>query len=365
MRFPPPPASAPRRTVTSEELADGRRAGLFELANDVLRIRVSSLGAALLGVWVPDVRGHVRDVALGHATLQGYLDGNAYLGAAIGRTAGRITEAVVEVDGEEYDLDANDGPNTLHSGPRGFHQKVWSVEDHSPTHIRFHTESPAGEGGFPGTLSVALTYTLRDRELHLDWEATADAPTPFAPTHHAYWNLDGHDAGSIRRHLLQCPAERYVVLGRALLPTGETAPVDGTPLDFRRTVSLGRVLDAPTREVEQAGGVDHDLLDSAPGTRQSPFRVVARLWGEAIGMDVLTTEPGVHVYTGGNLDVPDGKDGAAYGPFDGIAFETQPPPDATRYADASDDFPSIILRRGDPFHSRTVFRFHHEPAPLG
>ena len=363
MRPPPPSAPAPRRTVTSEELSDGRRAGTFELANDALRVRVSSLGAALLAVEVPDKGGHVRDVALGHATLQGYLDGDAYLGAAIGRTAGRVSEAFVEVGGVEYDLDANDGPNTLHGGPKGLHQKVWTVEDHSPTHIRFEVTSPAGEGGFPGTLAVALTYTLHDRELHLDWEATTDAPTPFAPTHHAYWNLNGHDTGSIRGHLLQCPAERFVVLGRALLPTGETAPVDGTPLDFRSPTPLGRVLDAPTREVEQAGGVDHDLLDSAPGSRQSPYRVVARLWGEAIGMDVLTTEPGVHVYTGGTLDVADGKDGAVYGRFDGIALETQPPPDATRYADASEDFPSIVLHPRDTFHSRTVFRFHHEPSP--
>ena len=346
-------------------LADGRRAGTFELANEHLRVRVSSLGASLLAAHVPDIRGQARDVALGHETLQGYLDGDAYLGAAIGRTAGRVSEAYVEVDDEEYELAPNDGSNTLHGGPDGFHQKVWRVDDHSPAHIRFAVESPDGEGGFPGTLQVALTYTLHSRELHLDWEATTDAPTPFAPTHHAYWNLDGHATGNIRRHLLQCPAERYVVLGRSLLPTGETASVDGTPLDFRRPTPLFRVLDAPTREVAQAGGVDHDLLDTAPGNRLSPFRVVARLWGEAIAMDVLTTEPGVHVYAGGNLDVADGKGGAVYEPFAGIAFETQPPPDATRYAHASEDFPDIVLRPGEEFRSRTVFRFHHEPPPIG
>ena len=361
----PDPGAPSRRTVTSETLADGRRAGTFELSNGVLRARVSSLGASLLALGVPDLRGQVRDVVLGHGTLQGYLGGNAYLGAAIGRTAGRIGDACVEVDEVDYDLAANDGADTLHGGPHGLHQKVWAIDEAAPGRIRFRTHSPDGEGGFPGALSVSLAYTLHSRELHLDWTATADAPTPFAPTHHAYWNLDGHDAGSIRRHLLQCPAERYVVLGRGLLPTGETAPVAGTPLDFRRPVPLGRVLDAPTRQVEQAGGIDHDLLDAAPGARQSPFRVVARLWGEAIGMDVLTTEPGVHVYTGGTLAVADGKGGARYERFDGIALETQPPPDAARYADAGSDFPDIILRPGDTFHSRTVYRFHYEPAPLG
>ncbi len=345
-------------------LPDDRTAEVVELEGGGLRARVATLGAALLNLWVPDATGRVDDVVLGHAVLEGYLDDPAYLGMAIGRTAGRVAGGCVVIDGEECQLDVNDGPNTLHGGPCGFHQRVWTVEERAPHRITLVAESPDGEGGYPGALRVLLTYTLADRALAFDWEAETTAPTPVSLTHHAYVHLDGHAAGSVRPLVVRSDAERYVPLGRDLLPTGETRPVGGTPFDLRRPVRLADVVDADHPQIQQAGGLDHDLLvppfsDGVGIARRVPLRRVARVWGRRRGLDVWTTEPGVHIYAGGALDVAHGKGGVRYAPFTGLALEAQPPPDATRHA----AFPDIVLRLGEPFSSRTVWRFHTDPVP--
>ena len=346
----------------THRLPDGREAEVVEIAGGGLRARVASLGASLLELWVPDADGRSADVALGHATLAGYLDDDAYLGAAIGRTAGRVGGAMLVVDGQTYTLDANDGPNTLHGGPHGLHQKVWTVEEVGPRAATLAVESPDGEGGYPGALSVRLTYTLEPwgrggaqtaGALRLDWEATATAPTPVALAHHGYYHLDGHDAGSVRDHVAQVDADRYLPVGPDLLPTGDVAPVAGTPFDLRRPAPLASVLDADHVQVERGGGLDHDLLDAPPGPRQVPLRRLATVRGRSRAVEVWTTEPALHLYAGGSLDVADGKGGAAYGPHAGLALETQPPPDAASHA----GFPDIVLRPGDTLRSRTVLRF--------
>ena len=343
----------------------GREVEVVALEGGGLRALVATLGASLLALWVPDADGRAANVALGHDTLAGYVGDDAYLGAAIGRTAGRVGGAMLAVDGEPYALDANDGPNTLHGGPTGLHQKVWAVEDAGAGHVTFAVESPDGEGGYPGALSVRLTYTLEPWEragaqtagaqvtgaLRLDWEARATAPTPVAFTHHGYYNMDGHDAGSVRDHTVQVEADRYAPLAADLTPTGALAPVAGTPFDLRRPAPLASVLDARTEQTERGGGLDHDFVGTTE--RQVGLRRLATVRGRTRAVEVWTTEPGVHLYAGGSLSVADGTGGAAYGPHDGLAVETQPPPDATAHA----AFPDIVLRPGETFRSRTVLRF--------
>ena len=339
----------------THRLPDGREAEVVALEGGGLRATVATLGASLLALWVPDADGVEADVALGHATLAGYLGDDAYLGAAIGRTSGRVAGAQIEVDGQTYALDANDGPNTLHGGPTGLHQKVWTVEDAGPAHVTLVTESPDGEGGYPGALAVRLTYTLEPWErggaVRLDWEARATAPTPVALTHHGYLNLDGHDAGSVRGHRVRVEADRYAPLAADVTTAGALASVEGTPFDLRHPAPLGSVLDADHEQVRRGGGLDHDFVTTAE--RQVPLRRVATVWGAARRLDVWTTEPGVHLYAGGSLDVTTGKGGAAYGPHDGLALETQPPPDALSHA----AFPDVVLRPGAVLRSRTVLRF--------
>ena len=333
----------------------GREAEVVALEGGGLKATVATLGASLLTLWVPDADGTAVDIALGHATLAGYLGDDAYLGAAVGRTAGRVGGAEVTVDGTAYALDANDGPNTLHGGPTGLHQKVWTVEDARPAQLTLSAESPDGEGGYPGDLSVRLTYTLEPWErggaLRLDWEARATAPTPVALTHHGYVNLDGHDAGSVRDHRVRVEADRYALLADDTTTTGELAPVEGTPFDLRHPAPLGAVLDADDEQVRRGGGLDHDFVTTTE--RQVALRRVATVRAAARRLDVWTTEPGVHLYAGGSLSVATGKGGAAYGPHDGLALETQPPPDAT----AHPAFPDVVLRPGDVLRSRTVLRF--------
>ena len=337
-----------------QPLPDGRTVDVVEIADGGLRARIATLGAALLNLWVPDASGELADVALGHAALADYLDDPAYLGVAIGPVAGRIGGAAVTVDGETYALDANDGPNTLHSGPTGLHQLVWSIVDLAEARVELEAVHADGAGGFPGALTVRLAYTLDEGALRLDWTATTTAPTPVALTHHGYLHLDGHDAGSIRHHRIQSDADRVVLLQRDSVPTGELAPTTGTPFDVRQPVGLSDVLDSGHPQIELASGLDHDLLVAPHGPRQLELRRVAQVWGATRRLEVWTTEPAVHLYAGGYLDVVHGKENARYGPYSGLAIETQPPPDAMAHA----AFPGILLRPGETFRSQTIYRFH-------
>lgn len=347
-------------------LPDGREVHAFWIEGGGLRARVMTYGATLLELWAPDADEQAVDVALGHASLADYVGDPAYLGAALGQTAGRVAGAEVWVDGTRFPLEANDGPNTLHGGPEGLHQQVWRVEAAAPDRVVLATTSPAGEGGYPGRLDVRLTYTVvptaEGGALRLDWEATTTAPTPVALAHHGYYNLDGHDAGSVGAHTVRSDADRYVVLGEGTLPTGQTAPVDGTPFDLRQPARLADVWGAGHPQIERAGGLDHDLLVAPFGDRQAPLRHVAHVAGPSgRQLDVWTTEPSVHLYAGGKLDVARGKGGVRYGPHAGLALETQPPPDATRHA----AFPDIVLRPGGVLRSQTALHFGTGPPAGG
>lgn len=302
----------------------------------------------MLAVRVPDRDGQIGDVVLGFDRLADYESSdNPYFGATVGRVCNRIAGAAFELDGKHYALSANEGANHLHGGEQGFDAAWWSAE-RGADGVHFRYTSRAGEQGYPGTLEVLVSVRLpEDGVLQLDITATTDAPTLFAPTHHGYWNLAGHDAGSVAGHHLQLAASRYTPTDAALVPDGSFATVEGTALDFRSGMRVGQGLERLAEEGYD--GYDHNLMLDGSGLRK-----VATLRDPGSGrvMHVETTEPAVQVYTANGLDVR-GKGGATYGPHTGICLETQHPPDAIHHP----RFPSVVLRPGERFSTTTRFVF--------
>lgn len=330
-------------TVTRYELA----------APDGSGVEVSTLGAAVTAVRVPDRDGRLAGVALAHPDLAGYERNAPYFGAMVGRCAGRIAGARFELDGRTHRLPANEGRNHLHGGPGGFHARVWEAEVERRSEeaaVRLRRVSPDGEEGYPGRLEVTVRVAWsRSHELSVTCEARCDAPTLVNPTHHGTWNLAGEGSGSVDRQRLTVHADAFLPVDAALLPTGEVASVDGTPLDLRAGVEIGRAARAAHPQVRLANGLDHAfvLRDGAGEVRD-----VARLEDSATGrgMTVRTDRPGLQVYTGNALDGRIvGASGRAYRQGDGVALEAHGLLGAPRAA--------VVLRPDETYRDRTIFAF--------
>jgi aldose 1-epimerase len=320
---------------------------------------VIGYGAAVQQVWVPDRDGRRADVVLGFSTLSGYLaDPSHYFGAVIGRYANRVAGGRFELDGEIYELVVNDGASSLHGGPRGFDKQVWSVEatsaDREAARVVFRRSSPHLEMGYPGTMQVEAAYTLSADSLRLELRATCDRPTVVNLTGHSLWNLGGEGAVPIDDHLLTLAATRYTPVDRGLVPTGEIASVRGTPLDFTTATPLGARIDADDEQIGRAGGYDHNFVLERPPGRS--LATAARLEDPASGrrLEISTTEPGLQLYTGSQLDGSlIGKGGRPYARRGGVALETQHFPDSVH----REHFPTTVLRPGTAFSSTTIYRF--------
>lgn len=302
-------------------------------------------GAALHALWVPGRNGQFYDVVLGYESEEEYRANDGYLGAVVGRCANRIAGAAFALDGTHYSLAANEGNNQLHSGPHGLHQKVWAWAQTAENSVTLRTISPDGEDGWPGTLQAAVTYTLHDGTLAIDYEAASDRDTVCNLTNHAYFNLSGQGSGTVSGHMLQVNADRYTPCVAGTIPTGEVRAVDGTALDLRQETVLGERLCAA--ELAEYGGYDHNFCLNGGEA--------ARLYSPESGicMDTETTLPGLQVYTAGFLTARSGKAGAVYGKNHGVCLETQFWPDAVHH----EHFPSPILRAGEVYRHRTVYRF--------
>jgi aldose 1-epimerase len=316
---------------------------------------VITYGATLHRLRVPDG----TNVVLGLPSVEDYAGrSNRYLGATIGRYANRIGGARLTLDGVAYELRANDGANALHGGPEGFHRKVWSASVENGSLVLRYA-SPAGEMGFPGTLAARVAYTLSDDDsLRLDYEATTDAATVVNLTNHTYWNLAGEGSGTILDHELQLNARRYTPVDAELLPSGELAPVAGTPLDFRTPTPIGARID--DESLAGAGGYDHNFV--VDRDRDNALVRAAHVVDPSSGrsLEIFTTEPGIQLYTGNLLDdTLVGPSGRAYGPHHGVALETQHFPDSPNRP----EFPSTVLRPGEVFRSTTVFKLRPGPSP--
>jgi len=349
------PASMNRITTQDwGRTAEGQAVSLVTLSNrHGMVAKITSYGAIITELHVPDRQGQLTNVVLGFDNLDRYLQGHPAFGATIGRVANRIAGAKFTLDGRDYPLAANIGPHHIHGGRAGFHQRVWETRPLPPgadrSAVEFRYLSVDGEEGYPGNLQVRVTFTLTDdNELRIDYAAETDKATPVNLTNHSYFNLAGH--GDVLGHLLEIAADRYTPSDRALIPTGEIAPVAGTPLDFTTPKTLGSRIDGLR---PHPNGYDHNyVLNSGGGTLAFAARAMDPVSGRVL--EAWTTEPGVQLFTANGLDGRIvGTGGVVYPRHAGFCLETQHFPDAINQP----HFPPVVLRPGATFRSTTVFRF--------
>jgi aldose 1-epimerase len=302
---------------------------------------------------VPDKNGKLDDVVLGFDSVEGYFDNGSFFGTVIGPNANRTGGASFEIDGKTYHLDVNDGPNNLHTDKeKGFHKQLWDAEigDNSVT---FSLESKDGELGFPGNKKVSVTYSLSENnELKLAYHGTSDANTLMNLTNHTYFNLSGHDAGKIEDHILTLHAANYTPVVAGAIPTGEIAPVAGTPLDFTQPKAIGKDVNADFEQLKLVQGYDHNfVIDGADGS----LKEIAEAEDPKNGrkMKVFTTLPGVQFYAGNCIGEEKGKGGVFYGPRKGFCLETQYYPDNIHHP----NFPQAVFGPGKDYDSVTVYQF--------
>lgn len=322
----------------------------FTLANSRgASVSILTYGGTLTTILVPDRSGKLADVTLGYDTLAEYEKGDAYFGALIGRYANRIARGRFSIDGAPYQLACNNGTNHLHGGPKGFHRVVWKATTEAPGTLHLSHVSPDGEEGYPGELTVAMMYRFDDAcTLRMEYAARTTKPTVVNLTNHAYFNLRG--GGDVRSHLAKVCASAFTPSDANLVPTGELAPVAGTPMDYRDPKPIGR--DFP-QLTNRPVGVDHNfVLDTPKGQFGQAARVVEPESGRSL--EVWTDQPGVQFYSGNFLGpATPGKQGALYPQHGGFCLETQHFPDGPNQP----SFPNTILRPGEVFRSVTEYRF--------
>jgi len=340
--------------------ADGQDVQIVTLTNSHgMRARVMSYGAALQSLLVPDRNGKLADVVLGYDTLQGYLDRRQYFGSTVGRYANRIAKGTFALDGKTYHLSLNEGPNALHGGTRGFDMQVWKVLDvkAGPTpSVTMEYVSPDGDQGYPGTLTVKATYALSDEnQLKISYVATTDKPTIVNLSNHAYWNLAGEGSGTVMDQTLMIPGDAITpVSDAAAIPTGQIAPVAGTPYDFRAAKPIGRdIRDGNSQQLLFGHGYDMNWVLSR---KEIEPRVVARVEDPRSGrvMTVWSGKPGLQFYSGNFLDgTTVGKDHHIYRQGDAFVLEPQLFPDTPHHP----DFGSARLAPGETYRNVIVYRF--------
>jgi len=332
---------------------------------------LSERGAGIVSVVVPDRNGVMGDVVLGYKDEESYLNDGPCMGKIPGRYANRIADGRFCLDGKWFDLVKNHPEYQLHGGPDGFANRLWKVLRSSERQVLFALDSPDGDQGYPGNMHVEALYSWEDdNSLRLELTATTDAPTVINLTNHTYWNLDGEDSGSIFNHVLKLNASRWLVTSEALIPTGEFAPVEDTPMDFRTAKPIGRDIkaDFPTLkygkgydncwvidEEQDMGNPDTDEPGKEPVRKMSGLKPAAELSSAVSGrrLEVWTDQPGVQVYTGNWLDgSPVSKSGRPYRDYDGVAIECQDLPDAPNHP----AFPSTELRPGQTWHRTILFK---------
>jgi aldose 1-epimerase len=358
------PQATGQATVTEEvygKMPDGREVKIFTLTNaNGLRARVTEYGAILVSMETPDKEGVLRDITHGYDTLEGWLTNTSYFGATVGRFGNRIADGKFTLDGVEYELATNDDPGGipchLHGGLQGFDKVLWSGSPAGDNAVAFTYVSQDGEEGYPGTLTTTVTYTLTaDNELKWEAEATTDAPTILNIVHHSYWNLSGDPATTINDHELMLAADHYLPTNAGLIPTGEIAPVSGTPMDFTTATAIGERVDAAFEALEFGGGYDHAwVLRQGEGVR-----LAARLKDPKSGrvMEISTDQPAIQFYGGNFLDGEAvGKNGVAYAYRTALCLETENFPDSPNQP----DFPSPVLRPGGTYKHVMIHKFSAE-----
>lgn len=349
--------------ATAKKVEDFDSIQLYTLSNRKgMQVKVTNFGAIVTSIVVPDRDGKLGDIALGYDRVEGYINAvdKPYFGAIVGRYGNRIAEGKFTLDGETYSLAVNNPPNHLHGGVVGFDKVVWDAR---------LTRGPGWEGvelkylakdkeeGYPGNLKITVTYKLtKDNELSVDYHATTDKATPVNLTQHTYFNLKGEGEGTILDHELMLNAKRYTPVDSVLIPTGELAPVKGTPFDFTKGKAIGRDIGQEHQQLEYGLGYDHNFVIDREG---EGLTLAAKVTEPTSGrvMEIHTTEPGIQFYCGNFLDGRlKGKSGKAYVHRGGFCLETQHYPDSPN----QEAFPTTILRPDGVYQTKTVFKFSAE-----
>lgn len=338
--------------------ASGKEVTLYTLQNrNGMEMKVMNYGCIVVSLTAPDRTGNLEDIVLGFNTLAQYEQESPFFGAIIGRYGNRIAKGRFSLDGREYTLAVNNGPNHLHGGVKSFDKVLWNAHTadtpDGPT-IHFTYISPDGEEGYPGTLSTHVTYVLSDKnEFRITIEATTDNPTVVNLCQHSYFNLLGKARHDILGHELYLNANRFVAIDPNAIPTGELRLVDGTPFDFRTPRKVGAHIDDPDEQLINGKGYDHTFVFHESVTRNGAL--AGSLFAPETGryMEVHTTEPGVQFYSGNYLTGYRGKDAAIYYKRFGLCLETQHFPDSPNRP----EFPSVVLRPGQKYHTNTVYSF--------
>lgn len=334
-------------------LPDGRQASLYTLRRDGMTLAVTDYGCRVVSLLVPDKQGTLGDVVLGHRTLPEYFGSN-FQGSFVGRYANRIGGAEFTLNGKTYPLSKNDGNNTLHGGPHGYHQVLWKLEelqDGEEPSILFSHESPDGDEGYPGNLKLTVRYTLTaDHRLQMEYTGLSDQETPFNPTNHSFFNLSGDPQKDVLSTVLQISATQVTEVTDDLIPTGKLLAVSGTPLDFTAGKPLGQDMFADDHLIRLCGGFDHNFCAEGSGERK-----IAQAYEPESGrlMEVFTDLPGVQLYTFNSVSGLVGKDGKPMQPHTAFCLETQFYPDSVHH----ENFPFAYLQPGEPFTTRTSYRF--------
>ncbi|MFL5617809.1 MAG: aldose epimerase family protein [Gemmatimonadaceae bacterium] len=358
----PPAAATTSASVTRASFGvapDSTPVDVYTLVNaHGIRARILNYGGIIQSLETPDRAGKLDDVVLGFDDMPGYVKSSPYFGAIVGRYGNRIARGRFTLDGKTYTLAVNNGPNHLHGGIKGFDKVVWAAQpfksDSGVGIVLTHT-SPDGDEGYPGTLRAKVTYTLTDHdELAIDYEATTDKATPVNLTNHSYWNLAGDGTRDILGHVLTLESSAIVPVDSTLIPTGKLMPVAGTPFDFRTPTPIGARIEDKHQQIQYGKGYDHTFV--LDGARQGGMAHAAHVTEPTTGrsLDIYTTEPGVQFYSGNFLDGSAvGKHGHVYQRRFGLALETHHYPDSPNQP----SFPSTILRPGQTYRTRTVYRF--------
>ena len=356
------PSPASRAIVTVERspwgsTAAGEPLELFTLSDGSLSVSITTLGAAIVNLLVPGRDGVVADVVLGYKSAAGYeADRKSYFGAVVGRFANRIARGSFTLDGKTHSVPLNNGNNALHGGKEGFDRKVWQARLLDDA-LEMKLVSPDGDMGFPGELKVAVRYSLSRGRLTLAYTATTSKTTTLNITNHSYFNLAGEASGPVLNQVIRIDADRYTPINAELIPTGELAPVAGTPFDLREPIAIGAHMAEAFPQLEIAHGYDHNFVLN--GDTQSTH-LAAEVYDPASGrmLHVETTEPGVQFYSGNFLDGEfTGKSGKPYLLHAGFCLETQHFPDSPNQP----GFPGTTLRTGETFRSSTTFTFSIHP----
>ena len=335
---------------------DNKEVKLYTIKNGNIEVTLTNYGARLVSLLVPDMNGKLVDVILGYDTADEFkANASNFYGAIVGRYGNRIGAASFTLNGETYTLEKNNGNNTLHGGKNGVFNKVWDVKNSTDNSITLTYTSPDLEAGFPGTVTMDVTYTLNDQSgLVIDYKATTDKETVLNLTNHAYFNLNGDGDSTILDHEMQIDADRITEVDDELIPTGKSLPVEGTPFDFRKPfVLIGERIDEDHPQLKIGKGYDHNF----ELFKKDGFEQVALVYAPRTGIEmmVLTTEPGLQFYSGNFMSKkdPKGKGGKAYPFRSAFCLETQHYPDSPNHP----SFPSTVLKVGDEYVSKTEYRF--------